>query len=105
MPFDQSFAHVAGLEARFAHDTTRQFLARSRAAHQVAVWAAHQAGQDSDQAERYARAVVAESVHFPEIEQVARRISRDLAAHQSGVDECEIEQKLRVKQAMAWSEM
>jgi len=102
MPLESLIPHVESLEARFAHDNTLQFLARSRATHQVALWAAHQAGQDPDSAERYARQVVAQSVGSADLQCVIRRICRDLHEVDRPVDETELDQKLRAHQALAF---
>lgn len=105
MARDPFCPHVEGLEARFAHDTTRQFLARSRATRDVALWAAHQAGQDPEHAERYARTLVAQSVAMPAIESIARRICRDLHEAQAEIDQTEVEGRLRARTAQAWTEI
>ena len=66
-------------EAKFAHDEEMQFRAEARRDKLVGLWAAELLGKSGDEAAAYAAEVVGADIEEPGIEDVIRKLVKDLA--------------------------
>jgi hypothetical protein len=69
-----------GFERKFEHDQGLQFKANSRRNKLLGLWAASLMGKAADEAESYAREVVAADFEKPGHDDVIEKLVRDLAA-------------------------
>lgn len=67
-------------EARFAHDETTRFKVVSRRNKLLGLWAAKKLGKSGDEAEQYARSVVAADFTSPGDDDVVEKIRADFEA-------------------------
>lgn len=73
-------------ESKFAHDSEMQFKAEARRNKLVGLWAAGLMGKSGDDADAYAREVVASDFDEAGHEDVVRKVVADLAG-KAGADE------------------
>ena len=66
-------------EAKFAHDEEMQFRAEARRNKLVGLWAAELLGKSGDEAAAYAAEVVGADIEEPGVEDVIRKLVKDLA--------------------------
>jgi len=69
-----------GFESKFAHDEELRFRATARRNRLLGLWAAEKLGLDGQEAEAYARAVVAADLAVPGDEDVFRKVRADFDA-------------------------
>ncbi|GAA6207429.1 DUF1476 domain-containing protein [Cognatishimia sp. WU-CL00825] len=65
-------------EAKFAHDEEMQFKAEARANKKLGLWAAELMGISGDEAEAYAKTVIASDFEEAGCEDVIRKVTADL---------------------------
>ena len=76
-----------GFEAKFAHDSEMQFKAEARRNKLLGLWVAEKMGLSGDDAEAYAKEVVASDFEEAGDEDVYRKVSGDLSAKAIDVSE------------------
>lgn len=67
-----------GFETKFAMDQQTQFKVEARASKLAGLWAANLMGMKGDDAEAYAKEVVASNLEEPGFEDVKRKLKADL---------------------------
>jgi hypothetical protein len=65
-------------ENKFAHDEEMKFKAQARCNKMLGLWAAELLGKSGDEAESYARSIVAADFEEPGQEDVVRKLAEDL---------------------------
>ncbi|MEM7059604.1 MAG: DUF1476 domain-containing protein [Pseudomonadota bacterium] len=85
-----------GFEAKYAHDAEMQFKAEARRNKLLGIWAAEKMGLTGDDAERYAKEVIAADFEEAGDEDVYRKVSADLDAKSAGVSEEELRDQMHV---------
>ncbi len=65
-------------ENKFAHDEEMKFKAQARCNKMLGLWAADLLGKSGDEAESYARSIVAADFEEPGQEDVVRKLAEDL---------------------------
>ena len=88
-------------EKKYAHDAEMQFRAEARRNKLLGLWAAEKMGLSGDDAESYAREVVAEDLKEIGEEDVYRKVAGDLEAKGANVAEAEIRGKMAELMATA----
>ena len=83
-----------GFEAKYAHDAEMQFKAEARRNKLLGLWAAEKMGLSGDEAEGYAKEVIAADFEEVGDEDVYRKVSADLEAKAAGVSEQEIRDQM-----------
>lgn len=83
-----------GFERKFAHDEELRFKATARRNKLLGLWAAEKLGKTGEQAEAYAREVVASDFEEKGDEDVYRKVSGDLSAGGVTVSETELRGKM-----------
>ena len=83
-----------GFEAKYAHDAEMQFKAEARRNKLLGLWAAEKMGLSGDEAEGYAKEVIAADFEEVGDEDVYRKVSADLEARAAGVSEQEIRDQM-----------
>lgn len=83
-----------GFEAKYAHDAEMQFKAEARRNKLLGLWAAEKMGLSGDDAEAYAKEVVAADFEEAGDEDVYRKVSGDLEAKAAGVSEKDIRDQM-----------
>lgn len=81
-------------EARFAHDAELRFKAEARRDKLVGLWAAEKLGLSGDDAEAYAREVIAADLEEAGDADVARKLRADFDEKGVAVTDAEIRQQL-----------
>ena len=84
-----------GFEAKYAHDAEMQFKAEARRNKLLGLWTAEKMGLTGDDAEAYAKDVVASDFEEAGDEDVYRKVSGDLQAKSINVAEEEIREQMR----------
>ncbi|HEV2574521.1 DUF1476 domain-containing protein [Methylocella sp. CPCC 101449] len=69
-----------GFEKKFAHDEELRFKANARRNKLLGLWAAEKLGKSGDDAEAYARAVIAADIEEAGDEDVFRKLRKDFDA-------------------------
>jgi hypothetical protein len=69
-----------GFESKFAHDEELRFRAAARRNRLLGLWAAEKPGLEGEEAEAYARSVVAADLALPGEEDVFRKVRADFDA-------------------------
>lgn len=81
-------------ERKFAHDAELQFKAAARRNKKLGLWAAEKMGLAGDDAEAYAREVIASDLEEAGDEDVFRKVRGDLETKAGGVAEAELRAKM-----------
>ncbi len=93
-------------ENKFAHDAEMQFRAEARRNKLTGLWAAGLLGKAGDDAEAYARTVVAADFEEAGIEDVVRKVAADLAGHATAEEvRAKMAELLPVAKAQLMSEL
>ncbi len=90
-----------GFERKFAHDAEMQFKAEARRNKLLGLWAADKMGLTGDDAEAYAKEVIAADFEEAGDEDVYRKVSGDLSAKGANVSEDDIRAKMSQLMATA----
>lgn len=88
-----------GFEAKFARDQTLRFKAEARRNKLLGLWAAEKLGKTGDEAQEYARSVVAADIEEAGEEDVFRKIRKDFDA--AGVGESDHQIRRTMTELMA----
>lgn len=83
-----------GFEAKFAHDSEMQFKAEARRNKLLGLWVADKMGLSGDDAEAYAKEVVASDFEEAGDEDVFRKVSGDLSAKAIDVSEKDLRDQM-----------
>jgi len=83
-----------GFEAKFKHDQELQFKVANRRNKLLGLWAADLLGLRGDEAEEYAKEVVASDFEEPGDEDVFNKISSDFAARNVDMSEHMVRKKM-----------
>jgi hypothetical protein len=93
-------------ENKFAHDADMQFRAEARRNKLTGLWAAGLMGKTDDDADAYARSVVAADFEEAGIEDVVRKVAADLAGKASADEvRAKMAELLPVAKAQLMSEL
>ncbi|HEY0570464.1 MAG TPA: DUF1476 domain-containing protein [Enterovirga sp.] len=92
-------------ENKFAHDETLRFKATARRNKMLGLWVAEQLGKSGDEADAYAKAVVASDFEEAGDGDVVRKVKADLDAAGRALTETEIRSKMTELLARAISEI
>ena len=92
-------------ERKFAHDAEMQFRAEARRNKLLGLWAAELMGRTGDDADAYAREVVAADFQEKGDEDVYRKLAGDLEGAGTPVPEPEIRAKMSELLAVAQSQL
>lgn len=84
-----------GFEAKYAHDAEMQFKAEARRNKLLGLWIAEKMGLAGDEAEAYAKEVVASDFEEAGDEDVFRKVSGDLNAKAIDLSEQDLREKMR----------
>ncbi|MEM1344467.1 MAG: DUF1476 domain-containing protein [Pseudomonadota bacterium] len=88
-------------ENKFAHDAEMQFKAEARRNKLLGLWAADKLGLSGDEAEAYAKSVVAADFEEAGDEDVYRKVAGDFEAKAVDVSEAELRAQMRELLAQA----
>ena len=91
-------------ENKFAHDETLRFKATARRNKMLGLWVAEQLGKSGDEADAYAKAVVASDFEEAGDGDVVRKVKADLDAAGRALSETEIRSKMTELLARAVAE-
>ena len=83
-----------GFEKKFAHDEELKFKAEARRNKLLGLWAAGKLGLSGDEANAYAREVVASDFEEAGDGDVVRKVMGDLAAKGAAISEAELRKKM-----------
>jgi hypothetical protein len=92
-------------ENKFAHDETLRFKATARRNKMLGLWVAEQLGKSGDEADAYAKAVVASDFEEAGDGDVVRKVKADLDAAGRALSDTEIRSKMTELLARAVSEI
>ena len=92
-------------ERKFAHDAEMQFRAEARRNKLLGLWAAELMGRTGEDAEAYAREVIAADFQEKGDEDVYRKIATDLEAAGKAVPEREVRDRMRDLLAQAKAQL
>ena len=92
-------------ENKFAHDETLRFKATARRNKMLGLWVAEQLGKSGDEADAYAKAVVASDFEEAGDGDVVRKVKADLDAAGRALTETEIRSKMTELLARAVAEI
>ena len=81
-------------ENRFAYDEELKFKAEARCCKLFGLWVAEQIGLEGDDAETYAKQVVASNLEEPGFDDVKRKVTPDIEAKGLSITSEELEEKL-----------
>ena len=90
-----------GEEAKFAHDSNMQFKLANRRNKLLGLWAAEKLGKEGDEADAYAKEVVAADFEEAGDEDVIRKLTGDFEAAGVECGDAEIRSQLEAKEAEA----
>lgn len=88
-----------GFEKKFAHDEELRFKAGARRNKLLGLWAAEKLGKTGDEAETYAKSVVAADFEEAGDDDVFRKVRKDLDA--AGVDQSDHQLRRTMEELMA----
>ncbi len=88
-----------GFEKKFAHDEELRFKAGARRNKLLGLWAAEKLGKTGDEAETYAKSVVAADFEEAGDDDVFRKVRKDLDA--AGVDQSDHQLRRTMDELMA----
>ncbi|MEM6661358.1 MAG: DUF1476 domain-containing protein [Pseudomonadota bacterium] len=94
-----------GFEAKFAHDAQMQFKAEARRNKLLGLWAADKMGITGEDADAYAKEVIAADFEEAGDEDVYRKVAGDLDAKATGVTEGEIREQMASLMAEAKAQL
>lgn len=92
-------------EAKFAHDADMQFRADARRNKHLGLWLAERFGLTGEEADAYARSVVAADLKEAGHEDVIAKVMADIAKNKVELDEATVRLKLAEFQAQAKAEL
>lgn len=92
-------------EKKFAHDAEMQFKAAARRNKKLGLWVADKLGLTGDEADAYAKTVVAADLEEAGDEDVFRKVSGDLSAKGVTVAESDIRAQMTELMAVAKEEI
>lgn len=92
-------------ESKFAHDAEMQFRAAARRNKHLGLWLASHFGLEGDEADVYAKSVVAADLQEAGDEDVIRKVMADVAEKGVGIDEAKIRAQLKTFEAQAKDEL
>ena len=92
-------------ENKFAHDAEMRFKADARRDKYLGLWIAERFGLTADEAEAYAKEVVASDLKEAGHEDLMAKVMADIAARNVSIDEATVRAKLAEFQARAKEEI
>jgi hypothetical protein len=79
-----------GEELRFGMSQELQFKVEARRNRLLGEWLAHKFGLTTDESEAYAKAVIASDLEEPGIEDVIRKVMKDIEDRDAGISEDDV---------------
>ena len=92
-------------ENKFAHDAAMQFKADARCNKYLGLWLASRFGLSGDEAEAYAKTVIASDLEEAGHEDVVRKVMLDIAKYKVDVTEQTVREKLAEFRVQAKDEL
>lgn len=90
-----------GYEAKFQHDETLRFKAESRRNKLLGLWLAGQFGMTASEKDAYAKEVVMADLDEPGVEDVVRKVMKDIKTRGSAITEAQVRKQIEVLGAEA----
>jgi len=94
-----------GEELKFQMDADTRFRAESRRNRLLGEWLAERFGMTSDEAKAYAKAVVASDLDEPGIEDMMRKVMKDIEDRGAPISEADVRKKVNELYAVALAQV
>ena len=92
-------------ENKYAHDEEMMFKAVARRNKLLGLWLAEELGVPETEHEAYAKDVVLADLEEPGVEDIIRKVMKDITDHDADVSEADVRQKLNDLHATAYEQI
>ena len=94
-----------GFEAKFQMDQETTFKVEARRNKLLGLWLAEELGMPETEHEAYAKDVVLADLEEPGVEDIIRKVMKDITDHDANVSEADVRQKLNDLHATAYEQI